>query len=569
MEKRNVEANPGRLIGAIANIGYDTEVALCDLLDNCIDAKATSVNVVLEKESHESEGLSDTIGAYIIADDGIGMDEQTLIGAFTLGTDKHYASHSLGKFGLGLKSAGLSLGGEIILLTAQEDSSPLCARLAMADIQATGKYQIELGEIPSDLDEYWTTYGGKRGTVLIIRALNQNRPAYSRFVAYLERYCSMIYHRFLERADSPLVLSVNGKLVTAYDPLFLDVARTNGSLGDAAQWDGQTIHLLLEGVLELPGADDAEVAATHLIHPPSFGPKQHEVGEQYAVVLDPHTRRARHGFYVYRNDRIIVLAERFHGVIGSTNQNWALRGSLTFDETADTLLSLDVKKRHCQLPPKVRSNLKAMIGVYQAKSVAAWRAAGKKVAEERKATKDKVANQSIANAPTTSLDDYSPGSEPVDDDAIARRRQRQKDISAEALDSIHDESLSQERLDEHAEAGDVVIKVQGIKGNAMWLPYPAISVGKAETLVNEQHSWVSEAYQAAEEEPSVAIVLHHLFTILARAELDLRSRDWPGISDDQVKRIFERYRRLASSIGEDLAEQLEVALATSDEEEEQ
>ena len=346
MEKRDIPANPGRLIGAVANIGYDPEVALCDLMDNCIDAGCNSIRVVLEKESHEAEGLSDTISTYVIADDGIGMDEDTLIGAFTLGTQREYAPRSLGKFGLGLKSAGLSLGGEITMLTAKENQTPLCARLAIADVEQTGQYQIELGEIPSELEGYWETYGQDHGTVLLLRALNQNQPAYSRFITYLERYCSIIYHRFLEREANPLALTVNGKDVQPFDPLFLDAARANGSLGDPAQWDGKTLHLLLEGVLELPGASDACVAATHFVHPPSFGPRQREAGEEYAVVLDPYTRRPRHGFYVYRNQRILVLAERFRGVIGSTNQNWALRARLMFDETADALLSLDVRKRH-------------------------------------------------------------------------------------------------------------------------------------------------------------------------------------------------------------------------------
>ena len=560
MKKTKVPANPGRLIGAVANIGYDHEVALCDLVDNCIDAKASKVEIALDKESHEAEGRSDSIGAYVISDDGTGMDESTLVDAFTLGTQKDYPPGSLGKFGLGLKSAGLALGREIILLTST-GGSPLCARLSIAEVEMTGKYEIDLGDVPDELTHYWDRYGSTPGTVLLLRDLHSNQPAYSAFNDYLARFCSTTYHRFMdEDQEKPLVMSLNGKELSPFDPLFLAQAKENNSLGDPKQWDGKSVRMLMEGELELPGAENATITATHLVHPPSFGAQQHDIGQEYAIVADPYTRRPRHGFYVYRNNRVIVLAERFHGIVGSTVQNYAFRARLMFNEEADALLSLDVKKRHCQLPPAVRSNLKASISVYQGKSVTAWRAAGERVEEEKRERKDDIANQSMANSPPTSLDDYAPGADPQDEEATSERKRKQADISRETVEAIHDEELSKEELDTRARKGDVVIKTRGIKGNAMWLPYPAVAVGKAETLVNEQHSWVSEAYLAAEDEPRITVVLHQLFTILARAELDVRSRTWSDMPDEHVKKIFDRFRRIASAIGEDFAEQLEAAL---------
>src|SRR5438093_767333 len=110
MEKVQVRAAPGRLINAVAKIGYDPEVAICDIMDNSVDAGATWIRLQLEPLIQESEGETDTIEKYIIADDGSGMDKETLVEAFTLGSERDYSPHSLGKFGLGLKSAGLSQG---------------------------------------------------------------------------------------------------------------------------------------------------------------------------------------------------------------------------------------------------------------------------------------------------------------------------------------------------------------------------------------------------------------------------------------------------------------------------
>src|SRR5258708_6991374 len=117
MEKVAVKAAPGRLIVAVANIGYDPEVAICDIMDNSVDAGATWIRLQLDPLMQETEGETDTINTYIIADNGSGMDQDTLIEAFTLGSEREYSPHSLGKFGIGLKSAGLSLGNEIVVMT--------------------------------------------------------------------------------------------------------------------------------------------------------------------------------------------------------------------------------------------------------------------------------------------------------------------------------------------------------------------------------------------------------------------------------------------------------------------
>jgi hypothetical protein len=123
MERVDVPAAPGRLIYAVARIGYDPEVALCDLIDNCLDARATNISVTVVPEYHAEDGETDTIAQYILSDDGCGMDRDTLVRAFTLGSERAYPKGSLGKFGLGLKSAGLSLGNRIVVLSKTSDMS--------------------------------------------------------------------------------------------------------------------------------------------------------------------------------------------------------------------------------------------------------------------------------------------------------------------------------------------------------------------------------------------------------------------------------------------------------------
>lgn len=508
---------------------------------------------LVRKDEHEQEGHSDTVASYQISDNGVGMDRETLVGAFTLGTSRDYRSGSLGKFGLGLKSAGLSLGNEITILTQMTGCDPLCARLSMLEVEQSGKYEVDLGDIPEALLPIWDNSNiDGHGTILLIRNLTDGQPPHSAFQDYLRRYCSIVYHRFMERESKPVRIQVGGVKLEPFDPLFL--AEVEREPLNPQTWSGLTPHLLLEDEIQL-GESVASIAATHLVHPPSFGQDQRKAQEDYAIVADPYTKRPRHGFYVYRNDRVIVLAERFRGLVSAATQLYAFKARLMFDESADAILSLDVKKRHCQLPRDVRQNLRAQIVSYTAKSNEAWRKAGEAVQAKSGETIDHRTNEGIATTTVPSLD-YMPGNVPDDDASLRIRKERQEDISQEAKAAVQDPQIA-DLLEMKAQDGDAVVAVEGLRSNAMWWPYPAISLNRAETLVNKQHTWVAEAYRAAAENtPAITVVLHHLFTILARAELEVRATNWTDIEREQVDLIFDRFRKRTSIIGEDLAEHL-------------
>lgn len=565
MDKVQVPVAAGRLISAVARIGYDPEVALCDLVDNSIDAEARKIDIHLMQEVREEEGAPDRIHRYVIVDDGTGMDNDTLVGAFTLGTPREYPPHSLGKFGLGLKSAGLSLGSQIIIITKKSTStSPICAVLTMADVEESGKYEIELGDPPVEHLELWKemALSQEHGTLVLLRQLTENQPPYTRFSEYLKRYCGVVHHMFMEKQENPVLINLNGEPIRPIDPLFMKEAQQNGSLENVEEWDGRTVHVLLEDTpLPLDSHVPCMIAATHLIHPPTFemDSKRVEMRDHYLIEADTYTRRARHGFYVYRNRRVIVLAERFRGVVGAQVPAWAFRGRLMVDETSDKILSLDVKKIHCQLPTEVRSNLQSIIRNHTSKSVAAWNSARRRVIEIKRESGAQYADESIVSSPVGDLS-YAPGADLANEEVFEKRKKLQQNVADETLRSIQDAGLTKEVLEAKAKEKSSVIFAQGLKANAMWLPYAAVQLGAAETVVNQAHTWVSEAYNAAEDDPRITLILHHLFTILARAELEVRATPWPDTSEGIIDTVLDRFRRKASAIAEDLAESFALEL---------
>ncbi len=567
MEKVTVPASAGRLINAVANMGYDPEVALCDLIDNSIDANAHNIKIHLTTQKPE-KGRKEVISRCLIADDGNGMDRETLINAFTLGSQRSYPKHALGKFGIGLKSASLSLSSKIIMLTKTKNADkPLCAVLSRQDIESSGKYEIDLGDDPTEQYKLlWQEYAPSQTqeSMLILEELNS--PPNEDFIDYLQRYCGVIYHLFLEDNSKPLVISVNDEEITPLDPLFRKEAEKGGSL-DVNTWDGKTCHVLLEHTeLALDDGHKCYIAATNLVHPPTFGAEDHALRKQkrieYNIEVDPYNKRPTHGFYIYRNNRVIVLAELFRGLISRETSAWAFRGRLMFDESADTVLSLDVKKRHCVLPPIARETLGQMIGVYHNKSIKAWKKRGELVISEKQKAKDQIASKSIAETVVTNTD-YIPASayNLNNPQQIEKRQERQEEIRKEVLSNIQDAELTEEVLEIAAKQKDVIKKARGLKGNLMWEAYPSSAHKLVEVIINEHHNWISCVEEASKDDARITLLVNQLFTIIGRAELEVRTTHNGGISKDELDKVFKEFRRCASEIAERLADDLPKELA--------
>jgi signal transduction histidine kinase len=95
---REVLPDPERVIEGLRDTGYQFETAIADIIDNSIAANASVIDVNLAMDYDGNVIVS-------IADDGCGMDRDELIDAMRYGSRKRSDPSSLGKFGLGLKTA--------------------------------------------------------------------------------------------------------------------------------------------------------------------------------------------------------------------------------------------------------------------------------------------------------------------------------------------------------------------------------------------------------------------------------------------------------------------------------
>lgn len=163
------------------NVGYDVYSATADLVDNCIDAKATKIwiDVIASKYKKPEGGYKNVIdekSVYYIADNGCGMDESTLLDAMAIGTKaEHDSSVDLGKFGVGLKQASLALGKTFTVVTKCKDGPIISSTFSCDKIISAGKMVVSRPSVASLEDKKFfnaVTQDSSSGTVVILKDLD-------------------------------------------------------------------------------------------------------------------------------------------------------------------------------------------------------------------------------------------------------------------------------------------------------------------------------------------------------------------------------------------------------------
>ncbi|MDT0636246.1 ATP-binding protein, partial [Spectribacter hydrogenooxidans] len=222
--------DPGRTMEGLRDTGYNFETAVADLLDNSIAAEASKIDISVIRDFRGYIRLS-------IADDGCGMDHDGLVQAMQYGSPERPDPASLGKFGLGLKTASTAFCRRLSLLSRR--SSDVCTLMATWDLDHVieqKKWLLQMSDEPDKeglrhLDE---VAPGASGTVVLWTKVDRltrddyQNPTGSPARRALEKRCNelkehiaMTYQRFLDNSDNRarnIEIKLNGQTVEPWDP---------------------------------------------------------------------------------------------------------------------------------------------------------------------------------------------------------------------------------------------------------------------------------------------------------------------------------------------------------------
>lgn len=339
---------------------YDLAGALADLIDNSIKAKARNVFIRCE--------YNDGDPRVSIVDDGHGMSEMELLAAMKPASTNPAAERSpddLGRFGWGLKSASFSQCRQLTVISRQESIT----HGAEWDLDAIDDWAMG---IPSE-DELAATVSDrlsrKSGTEVIwtkCDRLSENGSissiAFNDLIAHAAEKLSLIFHRFLNRKGrARFSISINGSRLEEFDPFY--------TKHDA------TIPRELE---TLPiGDSEVHIRPYILPHFSKLAEHEHErLGGEEGFLRNQ-------GFYVYRNDRLIIHGTWFRlAKFGELSQ--LIRISVDIPNSIDDIWKITVDKSDAQLPTVLRNRLKQIVDQLKRHSSRVYRTKGGKISDPHK-----------------------------------------------------------------------------------------------------------------------------------------------------------------------------------------
>ena len=121
VDYREQEINWERIVEGYRDYGYEITTSIADLVDNSIDADAK--NILIDFGLNYEGQVT-----FSLLDDGDGMNYDELSNALTYGSNdktiggksKYNLKSSLGKYGLGLKTASTAFCRKITMLTKKK-----------------------------------------------------------------------------------------------------------------------------------------------------------------------------------------------------------------------------------------------------------------------------------------------------------------------------------------------------------------------------------------------------------------------------------------------------------------
>ncbi len=361
-KSRNAPPKATAMVEALRGLGYNTQTALADIIDNSIAAGANEVQIEFVWAEQESRILC--------IDNGSGMTAAGLDSAMRLGDRNPLdvrSANDLGRFGLGLKTASFSQ----------------CRRMTVATRGADGLQALrwDLDFIASSSDDGWhllegthpgsevflERLAGPTGTLVLWEELDRivttgtTVQDFLNQVDKIEQHLGMVFHRYLEGPRPRLRLMLNGQPVKPWDPFMTD-------------HPGKPYN---PPVFQHPSRKDVEAECHVLPH------KEMLSNAEFERLSGPEGWTAQQGFYVYRNERLLV-AGSWLGL--GTGRSWTkdeahrlARIRLDIPNSADADWKIDIRKSTARPPVYLRDWLTRLAEVTRARARRAFAHRGKPI----------------------------------------------------------------------------------------------------------------------------------------------------------------------------------------------
>ncbi|MBK8301984.1 MAG: ATP-binding protein [Chloracidobacterium sp.] len=344
------------MIQTFRAIGYSVEAAIADIIDNSISAGAKKIWV-----DYDWKGPLTTIS---IVDDGKGMNNDELINAMRPGSKNPLdvrEEKDLGRFGLGLKTASFSQCKKFSVISKDQTGgvSWWCWDLdyvrqvkswTLLRYYPDAKFLQQIAKVLTGTAVIWWDIDR-----LTKDSQEDDADSMDNFMKKMDgvkKHLSMVFHRFISRG---VKIYFKGREVEPWDPFMIGI----GGLQPKSDVYLDDRQIFLKGYV--------------LPHRSKLSPEQYDYGKG---PKDSWT--AHQGFYVYRNQRLLVAGDWLG--IGSFKKEVhydLCRILIELPNNADAEWQIDIKKSLARPPARLLEQILSAARNARSQAVEVYRHRGK------------------------------------------------------------------------------------------------------------------------------------------------------------------------------------------------
>lgn len=363
-----VSPSASRLTESLRDIGYDLPTAIADLVDNSVSAGAKTIDVIFRFHSE---------GSFIlVADDGCGMDSAEILEALRFGSRRTYGPSDLGRFGLGLKTASLSQGRRLTVVSRAVGSGrPIGRTLDLDWVMERDEWIVPHPETTRGVEAAFGVVEQRAGTVIVLEKLDRllgrlvtesaSRKRLVFVAGKVREHLSMVFHRFLvgETALPSIVINVDDgsedpERLQPWDPF----ARSEEATTELPE-------------MTLPVRTDEGETAVVLQRFVLPARSQFSSPDSFERMSGPLKWNRQQGLYVYRSGRLIQFGgwARLRAIDEHTK---LARAAIDFPPELDRHFQTNVSKMSVNIPSDVRSMIRDPLQELALKAAARYRLKG-------------------------------------------------------------------------------------------------------------------------------------------------------------------------------------------------
>lgn len=357
------------LMESLRAFGYSTADAIADLADNSITAGAKRIDVVFEWNAGNPW--------IAVIDNGSGMTEDALRQAMKPGSANptfERDKEDLGRFGLGMKTASLSQCRKMTV-ASKTAGDKVHVRAWDLDVLGEEGNWVLLKEGSPICDHLISTYLNKmeNGTIILWECLDRIIPqeqinnedyqnAFLKYAVEVKQHISIVFSS-IGTGKNRVDFFMNNRPIELWDPFMAD--------------NNFTQRKPLESFY-VKGGSEVKVRAYILPHVSNLTTAEYQTGDGTRGWTD------HQGFYIYRNNRMIVMGDWLLPEMKKRDQYKLARIRIDIDNSADQEWGIDVRKSIAVPPISIRKELRRIAKAARKESSKIYRHRGKKVTRSLK-----------------------------------------------------------------------------------------------------------------------------------------------------------------------------------------